>query len=151
MQFFGIIGFFAFKHGPNSLSQTMIDSPGGVQAGRDVIVNQEPTADFYKKYYVVEMIESKKDTDKWKFIKKNGETFLGLKLQYIPVVNTISVRSSGQLIMTPSKEDYYESGYYYTLLIEKEDKGTKTERLIIQAIKNEGILFEVKYLRKNQS
>ena len=126
----------------NILSQRMINSPGGIQAGRDVIVNQEP---------IVEMIDPKKDSNKWKFIKKNGETFLGLKLKYDPIVKTVIIRSTGQLIMTPSKEEFYEAGYYYALLIDKEEPETKMEKRIIKSIEDGEVSFEVRYLRKNQT
>ena len=107
--------------------------------------------DVYEKYYVVDMIDSKKDAGKWKFIKKDGKTFLGLKLQYPPLVKTIAVRSSGGSIMTPCKEDFYESDYFYTVLIEKEDPQDYMEKSIIESIENGEVLFEVKYLRKVQS
>ena len=105
----------------------------------------------YEKYYVVDMIDPKKDPGKWKFIKKDGKTFLGLKLQYPPLVKTIAVRSSGGIIMTPCKEDFYESDYFYTVLIEKEDPQDYMEKSIIESIENGEVLFEVKYLRKVQS
>ena len=107
--------------------------------------------DVYEKYYVVDMIDSKKDAGKWKFIKKDGKTFLGLKLQYPPLVKTITVRSSGGIIMSPCKEDFYESDYFYTVLTEKEEPQNNLEESMIESIKNGEVLFEVRYLRKVQS
>lgn len=102
----------------------------------------------YERYYMLEMIDPQKDPDKWKFLKKHGKTFLGLKLQYKPVVKTIIVRSSGLLILTPSKEDFYDAGYYYTVLIEKEEPESNMEKEIVQTIQDGEVFFEVKYLRK---
>ncbi len=53
--------------------------------------------------------------------------------------------------MTPCKEDFYESDYFYTVLTEKEEPQDNMEKSIIESIENGEVLFEVKYLRKVQS
>lgn len=101
----------------------------------------------YEEYYIIETFDYSKESERVKYAERDGKKFLGSKLKYQPVVNSIQWSFSGGWYYSPSLENKFTE-IDEELFIWEEITYTGDIEQYKKALKEDNVVGEIRYLRK---